>query len=80
LDWRAKVELFEQIRLEYEFGAGTIQGVARKLRVHRRLVREAIRSAIREHAKLWGDHATLHAPLFAGTLLHGVEDGAAGLL
>jgi transposase len=46
LDWRAKVELFEQIRLEYEFGAGTIQGVARKLRVHRRVVREAIRSAI----------------------------------
>jgi transposase len=46
LDWRAKVELFEQIRLEYEFGIGTIQGVARKLRVHRRVVREAIQSAI----------------------------------
>jgi len=46
LDWRAKVELFEQIRLEYEFGAGTIQGVARKLGVHRRAVREAIRSAV----------------------------------
>jgi transposase len=46
LDWRAKVELFEQIRLEYEFGVGTIQGVARKLRVHRRVVREAIQSAI----------------------------------
>jgi len=46
LDWRAKVELFEQIRLEYEFGVGTIQGVSRKLRVHRRVVREAIQSAI----------------------------------
>jgi len=46
LDWRAKVELFEQIRREYEFGVGTIQGVSRKLRVHRRVVREAIRSAI----------------------------------
>ena len=46
MDWRAKVELFEQIRREYEFGVGTIQGVSRKLRVHRRLVREAIRSAI----------------------------------
>ncbi len=46
MDWRAKVELFEQIRLEYEFGAGTIQGVARKPGVHRRAVREAIRSAI----------------------------------
>ena len=46
MDWRAKVELFEQIRPEYEFGVGTIQGVARKLRVHRRVVREAIRSAV----------------------------------
>ena len=46
MDWRAKVELFEHIRLEYEFGVGTIQGVSRKLRVHRRLVREAIQSAI----------------------------------
>jgi len=35
LDWRAKVELFEQIRWEYEFGVGTIQGVSRKLGVHR---------------------------------------------
>jgi len=40
------VELFEQIRREYEFGIGTIVGVARKLGVHRRMVREAIGSAI----------------------------------
>ena len=46
MDWRAKVELCEKIRLEYEFGVGTVQGVSRKLRVHRRVVREAIRSAI----------------------------------
>jgi transposase len=46
LDWRSKVEIFEQIRREYEFGEGTIQGVARKLGVHRRMVREAIRSAV----------------------------------
>lgn len=39
------MELYEQIRREYEFGAGTIQGVARKLGIHRRMVREAIRSA-----------------------------------
>jgi transposase len=45
LDWRAKVELYEQIRREYEFGAGTIIGIARKLGVHRRMVREAVRSA-----------------------------------
>jgi hypothetical protein len=46
LDWRAKVELFEQIRREYEFGIGTIAGVAKKLGVHRRMVREAIVSAL----------------------------------
>ena len=45
MDWRAKVELYEQIRREYEFGAGTIIGIARKLGVHRRMVREAVRSA-----------------------------------
>ena len=46
MDWRAKVELFEQIRREYEFGIGTIAGVAHKLGVHRRMVREAIGSAL----------------------------------
>jgi hypothetical protein len=46
LDWRAKVELFEQIRREYEFGIGTIVGVDSKLGVHRRMVREAIGSAL----------------------------------
>ena len=46
LDWRAKVELFEEIRREYEFGIGTIAGVAKKLTVHRRMVREAIGSAL----------------------------------
>ena len=40
------MELFENIRREYEFGAGTIAGVARKLGVHRRMVREAIRDAV----------------------------------
>ena len=37
MERRAKVELFEEIRREYEFGAGTVSGVARKLGVHRRL-------------------------------------------
>ena len=43
---RDKVKLFELIRLEYEFGVGTIAGVARKFGVHRRMVRQAIESAI----------------------------------
>ena len=40
------MELFEEIRREYEFGVGTIKGVARKLGVHRRMVREAVASAL----------------------------------
>lgn len=43
---KASVELFEEIRREYEFGIGTIAGVTRKLGIHRRLVREALASAI----------------------------------
>jgi transposase len=43
---KANVELFEEMRREYEFGIGTIQGVARKFGVHRRLVREALKQAI----------------------------------
>ena len=46
------MELFEQIRREYDYGAGTIKGVARKLRVHRRLVREALASAIPRDRKI----------------------------
>ena len=45
MERRAKVELFEQIRREYEFGVGSIKGVARKLGVHRRMVRQALASA-----------------------------------
>jgi len=40
------VELFEQIRREYTYGAGTIQGVSRKLSVHRRMVRQALANAV----------------------------------
>ena len=39
------MELFEQIHQEYEFGVGMIAGEARKLGVHRRMVREALGSA-----------------------------------
>jgi len=40
------VELFEEIRREYQFGVGTIKGVARKLGVHRRQVRQALADAV----------------------------------
>ncbi|MDE3110452.1 MAG: IS21 family transposase [Acidobacteriota bacterium] len=40
------MELFEEIRREYRFGAGTIQGVAKKLKTHRRMVRQALASSI----------------------------------
>jgi len=43
---RAKVELFGQMRREYEHGVGTIRAVARKFQVHRRMVRQAVASAI----------------------------------
>jgi transposase len=45
MERRAKVELFEEIRREYEFGVGTIKGVAAKLKVHRRMVRQALANA-----------------------------------
>ncbi len=48
---KASVELFEEIRREYEFGVGTIAGVARQLGVHRRLVREALASAVPRERK-----------------------------
>ena len=37
---------FDNLLWEYEFGLGTIAGVARKFGVHRRLVREALGSAV----------------------------------
>src|SRR6185369_15644353 len=45
MERRAKVELFEQIRREYDFGEGTVLGVARRLGVHRRMVRQAMANA-----------------------------------
>jgi hypothetical protein len=40
------VALYEQIRREYEFGTGLIIGLARKLGVHRWMVREAVRNTV----------------------------------
>jgi hypothetical protein len=40
------VELFEQIRREYELGGVKIRALARKFGVHRRVVRQALASAV----------------------------------
>ena len=40
------MELFERIRREYEHGVGTIRAVAKKLGVHRRMVRQALNNAV----------------------------------
>jgi transposase len=52
MDRRRKVELFEQIRREYRFGVGTIRGVAKQFGVHRRIVRQAIASAVPPERKV----------------------------
>ena len=46
MDWKAKVDLFEQLRREHEFGVGTVAGVAAKFGVHRRVVRQALAGAL----------------------------------
>jgi hypothetical protein len=46
LDWKGKVELFEQIRREYEFGIGTIVGVALSSCKARAVIFNPRRSAI----------------------------------
>ena len=45
------MELFEAIRREYQFGVGTIKGVARKFGIHRRMVREALADAVPKERK-----------------------------
>lgn len=51
---KATVELFEEIRREFEFGVGTVAGVARKFGVHRRLVREALDGAVPKEREMPG--------------------------
>ena len=47
MDWRAKVDLFEQLRREHEFGTKMISGVAAKFGAPlRRVVRRAIAGAL----------------------------------
>ena len=54
MERRAKVELFEQIRRDYEFGVGTIRGVAGRFGVHRRMVRQALKDAMPPERKQIG--------------------------
>jgi transposase len=63
MERRAKVELFEQIRREYEFGEGTVLGVARKLGVHRRMVRQALASAEPPERRKWQRERPVIDPL-----------------
>lgn len=68
MDGRAKVERFEAIRREYEFGIGTIQGVARRFGVHRRTVREAVETFTMLTTE--PNDFTRHNPYTGGAQLH----------
>jgi transposase len=46
------VELFERIRREYEHGVGTVRAVAKKLGVHRRMVRQALSHPVPPEKKI----------------------------
>ena len=65
MERRAKVELFEQLRREYDFGEGTVLGVARRLGVHRRMVRQALANAQPPERKRTERERPVIAPLVA---------------
>ena len=75
------MELFEQIRREYEHGTGTIQGVAKKLGIHRRMAREALANALPRERKIAVRARPKLAPAAEGLCpaLAGVKLGEYGL-
>jgi len=70
------VELYEQIRREYDHGVGTIKGVARKFGVHRRTVREALGDAVPRERKIntRGKPRIEPAKAFIDAILQGDEN------
>lgn len=46
MERKKKVELFEEIRRDYEFGNLSIRAIAKKYKIHRVMVRQAIKNAI----------------------------------
>ena len=66
---RNEVEFFAQLRHEYEFGVGTIVGVARKFGVHRRLVRQALKNALPPPPKRAVRHSSLHPDVLPQEIL-----------
>jgi hypothetical protein len=64
MERRRKAELFEELRREYEYGCGTIVGWPRRSGWHRRLVRQAIESALPPERK----RAARRRPKFAGAI------------
>jgi transposase-like protein len=56
------MELYEQIRREYEHGSGTIREVSRELGVHPREVRKALSSVIPAARKVPDRHHPKLAP------------------
>jgi hypothetical protein len=65
------VELFEEIKREHPHGTGSIREVAKKLGVHRRMVRQLPASAIPPERANWrcGTKPSLPSRTFAGTVV-----------